>query len=250
MTLDDLRDVTRAMRTFSSSGFCLLDPLAERMGEQEDARVREAISRLRAWNFRSAGPDGRGTFEAAIFGRWAGAFQRRVFGRPFGTLAKTELIRPNHNLTYRLLRAHRGGPPLLVDYLGHVKTAGEPVTLALLLRQSLLQSLADLEDQYGTPDMTAWRRPAAPAVPGILGEMPSSVRRGTYSVQVSLEPGSPKAESVLFPGNIESSESPHHADQFALYRDWQFKPMPFAEAGIERHASAKTILRVPDHSDE
>ena len=243
MTLEDLKGVTRVMRTFSPPGLSLLELMVEKMGEIEEARMREAISHLRKWDFRTVNADDTGKFEAAIFGKWAGAFQRRVFARPFGKLVQKGLMRLDHNMTYRLLKGRRAGLPLQVDYLRYVKTADEPATLARLLKQSLAQALADLEKQHGTAEMTAWTRPAGTAKQGNLGKIPDTVRRGTYAMQVSVEPGFPGAESVLFPGNIEDPASPHHADQFALYRDWRFRPMPYTDADIERYTASKITLK-------
>jgi len=78
---------------------------------------------------------------------------------------------------------------------------------------------------------------------GDLGEIPETVSRGTYTMQVSVEAGFPGARSVLFPGNVEDRESSHHADQFALYRDRDFKPMPCSEADIRKYAESETALK-------
>jgi len=244
MTLDDLNEVARVMRTFSGSAHLLMDVMIGKLGEVEDPRMREAVSHLRAWDFRTAEGDTRRKFEAAIFGKWGSAFNRSVFGRPFGKLAQTRLARPNENVTYRLLKGRGAGLSLMVDYMKYVRTPGEPATQPLLLRESLKQALAALEKEYGTRDMTKWTRPVKMVKRGRFGEMPETVARGTYAMQVSVEPGFPGAQSVLFPGNVENAESAHHADQFALYRDRDFKPMLYTDAGIKEHSESKITLRV------
>jgi acyl-homoserine lactone acylase PvdQ len=91
--------------------------------------------------------------------------------------------------------------------------------------------------------MTKWTSPVGTDQHGDLGETPKTLARGTYTMQVSIESGFPGARSVLFPGNVEDPDSPHHADQFPLYRDRAFKPMPFTNADIRKYAESEITLR-------
>lgn len=94
---------------------------------------------------------------------------------------------------------------------------------------------------------------------GYPGDTPDQIRmnRGTYNHLVAyLDPptrtgvlGESRVEagSVIAPGqsdfiDLTGRESPHYRDQFKLYQEWRYKPMPMTLAEARAVAESETVL--------
>ena len=170
----------------------------------------------------------------AIFSRWLPLVVNRVFADEMGngTAGANTLI---HSLDFHF--TGRSGVPPSRDYFN----GADPHTV-------LSNAFNDALHTFGTTSTAGWstlpratvtlRHPLIPGLAGAIGQMLSS-NRGTYAQLVVLE--SPvRAETILTLGQSGfiglEGYSPtgqpilafdqHFQDQFGLYKNFEYKPMP------------------------
>jgi hypothetical protein len=127
------------------------------------------------------------------------------------------------------------------------------------VRSAVASVAAQLSKEFGTTDMTKWRRPF-PTEPftaiGVISPPPVvGMDHGSYSQIV--DPRAGVGENVEPPGNLAADSAtasaqlelggpppPHFEDQRALYQSYKFKPMRMGTA--DYRADPEAVLHVDD----
>lgn len=126
--------------------------------------------------------------------------------------------------------------------------------------EALEETLAQLEAEFGTPDMDEWLRDVPRTeftAVGVFAPDPMPVQdHGSYSQIVDL--GRHEGVNVLPPGNGRADRAldvlvqgftgtfpPHFADQVDLYVNWAFKPMKMRPAQFTADPESVEVLVYP-----
>lgn len=194
-----------------------------------------------------------------------------VFDAFFPTLL-AETFEPTYGEAFRAGRGtffnYRYGRPLLMRALHPEEAALEPAVDYFegdpegTLRSAFRDAVAGLREEFGTDDVSQWRRQARvdgldnlalfgmPIGVGDAGDMPF-VNRGTENHFVRLGgDGGPgfRAENVLPPGNSgyvapDGTQDEHYADQLEAFVAFEYKRLRFSRSEVARGTESLTTLR-------
>lgn len=261
--------------------------LVRALRDTGNARLREALDLLREWKrdrFARVDRDGDGRYDhpaMTIFGAdnfnlpaedyprhlWTDLLDR-VFADELG-----ERTEPGEQGTFEApgtylgqlsrlklaLDGRRSGIRLARSYPDDIDTKRREGA-GRVIRESLAETLARLEAEFGTPEMRQWTRPVveteftalgAAAPPPITG-----FDHGTYSQIVDpratdgryiLPPGNGSADSAAQTAAAQAGQFPEHfADQRELYEDYNFIQMPRRASQYTANPESVTELDYPD----
>jgi acyl-homoserine lactone acylase PvdQ len=206
-----------------------------------DPRLGPVVDALSTWDRLQVDADADGFYDnpyGTIFNAWWLSLSGGVFDEVADLTNEFTL----GALVDRMLAGDAAGLPLHYDYLGG--TSVPDATTA-----ALVAALDQLTDQYGTPDMTAWRQPVAtidweplPLTPGVGTTI--WMNRGTYNQIVELG-DTIQAENVIAPGQSGEPDNTHFADQLDLYATWTYKPMRLDRDDVRDHTESVVVLVLP-----
>jgi penicillin amidase len=159
---------------------------------------------------------------------------------------------------------YRSGAPLFVRALQGSDAALPPSRDYFngqrdeVLLNSLIQALDQLEGEFGTGDISQWKKEIQtyPFIPSFMG-MPTSegeidvtviyMDRGTQEHLVELKKLIPSGLNIVPPGQsafIDANQnvSPYFDDQIDLYNNWEYKNMNFTLREIFRNLTSSMIV--------
>ncbi|MBI2930092.1 MAG: penicillin acylase family protein [Planctomycetes bacterium] len=173
--------------------------------DAKDAEVARAVELLSRYDFVKR----EGRPEPVIVERWTRAMVAKVFGDEFFPMP----------ITSREVRRFFGDPLLyLLEGNGLVKYdfvgTGDLKAMAVEALQEAVK---------GGVDALAWQDDRVD-FKGKIGRIKSAKGRGTFQMTVEISKDGPRARTLAAPGECESEESAHYADQLPLFERWEYKP--------------------------
>ena len=237
LSWDDMADIPRDIARVGPWGRVglalqpfLLDTFANH--PSDDAAVKQALSLVQQWS----GNEFDDPIQSITLNPAAvlmAAWQKALLERIFGPTLHADAANVDVNVLLRVLRAGLSpgiGMPVRYPYV----VAHE---LPKILANTFVDTVQALSAQHGT-DMAAWRvaRPQTqfthPLV-GVVAHLPASYR-ATYAQRVELGPKG-RAESIFTLGQSGFIAAhgaggftldAHYLDLLALYKNFEYKPMP------------------------
>lgn len=248
VTLDTLAEINKVAaftnQTPSHNSIGIFTPkLLQRMLAQVDSsadpRLAEAVSRLASWNQLQLDSNSDGRYDdpaVAIFDTWYSMFTSHAFADELAAFAMPGVMA---NLSYRLLDSNPS-QALLYPYLG-TDTVGNAVTSALI------QTLDQLQADYGSANMDDWQAEAAVLDWSQMGavDVPNGpwMNRGTYNQLLHMGYGREMyGMNVVAPGQSGNPFSPHFHDQLMMYYTMTYKPMNLNKRMQMRNADSVVTL--------
>lgn len=287
LDMDDMRRINRLLGLsagaydLSVANPRLFTPLlAKAAAMGPDPRLRQAVSLMAAWNGAFEDRNGDGRYDspgAALFRAWLPIAQKAIIGNTIGdwwhNIDDAKYVKYRTDVLLRAMEGQEAGKPMRYDWFD----GRDRVTV---LRQTLVDTLAELERDFGSRDPAAWRLPiywryydtskigADPSKPSFPGDSGENSELGVLGQVLAAIPHNLSEEwNVLMdigqaPGQyIESSTpiggqsqfiaangkaGPHTSDQLMLHAAFAFKRVSLDRATIAREAESVTVLRMPN----
>jgi len=155
--------------------------------------------------------------EPVLVQKWVEGMMKRVFADELGiAIADRSLQR---FLGDPLLYLLDGGGAIKYDFAG----GGD---LKAMGRDALKDALKDGLDKL------AWKDEQVD-FKGKAGKVTSAKGRGTFQMTVEMTKDGPRATTLAAPGQCESEDSAHGADQVGHFRDWKYKPFVYRRSEMK-----------------
>lgn len=219
MTFDDVLALNRKAGEHAYVAYYfkpfLIDVLYQHL--DEDPRIEQAIALLESWDDANV----PGEPAALIMEEWFMELMVETLSPAMsGVMIRRSMdfntLRIFGVLTFRALFPEHAGVALGNDYL-RGRTRDDIAYRAFTL------ILDRLTQRYGE-DLTRWSYDPGAVYFSDVGSVPM---RKTGSFNFAAELTNPiRAVSVLPPGQSEHPYSPHFDDQFHLFEQWEYKPLP------------------------
>jgi len=289
LTVDDLKRINRTI----AAGFGSVDLTItttrffephwqSAIRDSDAAELRDAVGHMIDWNDLYHDEDSDGLYDhvgLTLFRSWLPLAQRTVFEDDLGEwwhkLDDDVYIKYRTSLLLRVLEGNQAGLPPKWDFLNG-RSRDEVV------RETLLQTLAELKERFHGQPMSEWRQPVfwrylsvggagdpdvsmpPPDGPAYLLESPASgaaVRLGYLPKAVRhngladwttiMEFGDtpPRLLSVIPSGgqswfiNLGWKANPHIRDQYQRHRDFDYKVVEMDKEAILKDLESTTVIR-------
>lgn len=221
--------------------------------EGDDPEILEAVSYMQQWNGAYEDADGDRFYDSVgltLYRKWMPLTVRRILGDELGE--RSIQYGYEQALLLRAFEGAQSGFPTKWDFFN-----GEDRNE--VIRETLRAAIEELEAEYGTSDMTAWKHPilwrdftedpmmGAAALLGFVEPVPHS-GAADYTQFLELSPEATRMETVIPSGGqcrfIDPllRPSPHINDQAPMWANFEYKPMSFDRAEIE--ATAESVLEL------
>ncbi|MEW6441932.1 MAG: penicillin acylase family protein [bacterium] len=225
-------------------------------GEGGDPEVLEAVSHVQEWNGSYEDADGDRFYDSVgltIFRKWMPLAVKRILADELGERS----IEYGYDQAL-LLRALEGGQsafPTAWDFFN-----GEDRNV--VVRETVRDAVEELEAEYGTSDMSAWKHPifwrdytedpmmGASALLGFVESVPHP-GAADYTQFIELSRAGTTMETIIPSGgqswfiDLLLRPSPHINDQAPMWAAFQYKPMHFERADVEANAESVKELTYP-----
>lgn len=238
LTIDDVNDVNYAA-SFANLNEKWFKPfLMTTLENGNDPLYEELYKEFAEWNGLNEDADGDGFYDDPIpnlvLDAWIDELSNNVFG---------ELVSGDQSsLLLRILQEDDAALPAEYDWLKDTQKK-------YLMATSLEQAIDQLQKDYGD-SLDDWKTPintmkfgedSLVGVPHGLGDDTEIIvmNRGSENHYVEITPDGPKGVNVTPPGQIgfvsqNGEYSQHYRDQISLYENFEYKPMLFNKADVEK----------------
>ena len=270
LSVEDLKQVIREISDGNIWAFSFKKYLlnaVEKVGG-DDPQLKQAKDLLAAWDDHWRDQDNNGFYDApglVIFQAWWEKVLKNTFEDEFGEYYKAldggygpfswdkRKRYTGHPLFMRALKGDEAALPLSKDYF-------EPKGRDRVLVDSLQEAIKDLDTHFQGAGMSEWGNKTiktdtnipqttllrAPSSVGPVLNMPI-MERGTENHIVELAKEGARGVNVTPLGasgfvKADGSVGKHYDDQLKLFNRWEYKPMLFERAEIEKVAESKVTL--------
>lgn len=263
ITVEDAKAMIKRITTVNRHGYYLLPYFEAAMKDETDQRLLSAMETLRTWGKLNMDDDYDGNYDGSGYTIWK-AWLEKVFTNAFA-----DELGPHFSLTDAFFIYNAFLPNMVIHHLEGDQSA-VPIqyqgwlngkTMKQVIRESLEDTLDDLESQFSGIGMDNWLTPVTPLVfiPGFFPGVPGGsvgvrdvhvhMDRGTYDQVIRFSGGRiAESENLSAPGTSgfvspAGVPSPYFDDQIDLFEDFNgFKKMHvYLDDAIKAAKSVKKL---------
>jgi len=254
-SFDDLKEINRdiAMKDLRFSWFkpYLLSAESKKV---KDSRIKKAKSYVKSWNGYREDLDGDGYYDSVgltIFDAWMNRALQNTFEDELGEYwtyvspSSDGIYEHGAALFLRALQGKKAALPPSRDYFNGEKNE--------VLLKSLVEALDELETEFGTSDMSAWKREITKMhyEPSFMG-LPTSdssceitpiyMERPLADYCIEMTNPFPKGVNTCTPGEsgftkMDGTMSEHICDQIELQENWEYKDLLLRFSDVKKNAA-------------